>query len=903
MNTEKYLVLIKKQDKTEDIIKYYYQNGLVNIIFHSSEQEYTYSKRDFEFYKDPTEIDLNVNDIVIQDEYIFNFKKILFFHDYYKIFFKDNTTRVVPGYLVEKLPKDTNKKISNNIFEYFKEVSKIVGIKTEDGTALITKEYKKINFINKNTALYSYLNPQKYINGENIENKAIIYPFGANKSQLKAVKRAMENQISIIEGPPGTGKTQTILNIIANIVKSGQTVAIVSNNNSATENVYEKLQKYGLDFLCAQLGKKENKINFIKEQTGKYPKFENELKDSKNLEQKIIELNNEIVKIFSLRNRIAVLKDELSQIQTQRIYFNNQEGKELNNMPKIKSFQKVSSAQIMSLKVECENLEADNRPISLLFKIKSIWVYGIGNIKFYNKNIKYIMKIFDKLFFIAKEHEINEEIKGCTKQLQTLKDENKLEKLTEYSMKIFKDFLGEKYNREEKRKIFKIEDLSIQANQFNEEYPIILSTTHSIKNCLKSNYVFDYIIMDEASQVDLITGILAISSAKNAVIVGDLKQLPNVITTQNQSKIVELSKKYNIGESYDYLNNSFLSSISTTIKKAPHTLLQEHYRCHPKIIGFCNKKFYDNQLIIMTEDKGEDDILKAIITPEGKFAREHYNQRQIDIIEKEILPELSDKVDNQEVGIISPYRDQKNNLEKKIDKVQIDTVHKFQGREKEAIVITTVDNEISEFVDDPKMLNVAITRAKRYLRVVVSGNKENEGTNIDDLIKYIQYNNFEVKESQTKSIYDLLYKQNRKQRMEYLKRKKKVSEYDSENLTYGLIEDIIKENNYNNLDIAVHVPLSDLLKNWEKLEEKERNFVNNTWTHIDFVIFNKMDKKMVIAVEVDGYFYHKEGTTQERRDRLKDKILAQYDIPLLRLNTLDSDEKEKLSNEMEKVFR
>lgn len=60
---------------------------------------------------------------------------------------------------------------------------------------------------------------------------------------------------------------------------------------------------------------------------------------------------------------------------------------------------------------------------------------------------------------------------------------------------------------------------------------------------------------------------------------------------------------------------------------------------------------------------------------------------------------------------------------------------------------------------------------------------------------------------------------------------------------------------------------------------------------------------MVIAVEVDGYFYHKEGTTQERRDRLKDKILAQYDIPLLRLNTLDSDEKEKLSNEMEKVFR
>lgn len=35
------------------------------------------------------------------------------------------------------------------------------------------------------------------------------------------------------------------------------------------------------------------------------------------------------------------------------------------------------------------------------------------------------------------------------------------------------------------------------------------------------------------------------------------------------------------------------------------TLLCEHYRCHPKIINFCNQKFYRGELIIMTEDKGE----------------------------------------------------------------------------------------------------------------------------------------------------------------------------------------------------------------------------------------------------------------------------------------------------------
>ena len=71
------------------------------------------------------------------------------------------------------------------------------------------------------------------------------------------------------------------------------------------------------------------------------------------------------------------------------------------------------------------------------------------------------------------------------------------------------------------------------------------------KKCLNKNYKFDYIIMDESSQVDLITGVLALSVAKNAVIVGDLKQLPNVITTDNKNIIEEISKKYMIPSNYN----------------------------------------------------------------------------------------------------------------------------------------------------------------------------------------------------------------------------------------------------------------------------------------------------------------------------------------------------------------
>lgn len=874
MNVDKYLILIKKEDKTADIIKYEYQGGIVNISYKMADKEYSYSVNDFEFYTNSADIDVEEYDFLINGGYLFNLVKAINFSEYYKFFFKDGTTKIVQSYQVKLLPRSANIKLSTDKFEYFKDISEIVSIKTEDGRAILTNEYNKINVIERDTALFKYLNPIEYeknwlndrnpnkknlnngnlnkknSNNENFnrenykiknENEAIIYPFGANKSQFNAVRRAMENQISIIEGPPGTGK---------------------------------------------------------------YPKFEVKLEDRKKLELEIENLNTDILRIFSLRNEIATLQDELNQIRTEHNYFNNQEGKEIENMPKIRSLNRVSSEIIMRMKVECDDLEANNETIDLLFKLKSALVYGIGNLRFYRrKKVGELVKIYNKLFFVVREVEINKRIKDCKKELNYLDYKNKLNRLTDYSMSVLKDFLRTKYKEREARKVFKLEELATMSLQFNQEYPIVLSTTHSIKNCFGAEYKFDYIIMDEASQVDLITGVLALSSARNAVIVGDLKQLPNVITTQNSNEIEEMSKKYNIEDSYNYLKNSFLSSVIATISQAPRTMLQEHYRCHPKIIGFCNRKFYDNQLIIMTEDKGEDDVLKAIVTPEGNYERGHYNQRQIDVIEKEVLPELRKKVDNENIGIISPYRVQKQNLQNEIDNIQVDTVHKFQGREKDAVVITTVDNEIGEFVDDPKLLNVAITRAKKYLRVVVSGNKENEGTNIDDLIKYIQYNNFEVETSKIKSIYDLLYKQNQKQRLEYLKGKQRISEYDSENITYNLIKENIRNQHYDNLDVAVHVPLAELLEDLDKLEENERNFASKTWTHIDFVIFNKMDKRMVVAVEVDGYFYHKEGTKQEIRDRLKDKILEKYNIPLVRLNTMNSNEKELLEVALRNTFK
>lgn len=64
--------------------------------------------------------------------------------------------------------------------------------------------------------------------------------------------------------------------------------------------------------------------------------------------------------------------------------------------------------------------------------------------------------------------------------------------------------------------------------------------------------MYDYVIVDEASQVDLCTRVLALSSAKKAVIVGDLKQLPNVVDSKNAKLTDEVFNNFDMPEVYRY---------------------------------------------------------------------------------------------------------------------------------------------------------------------------------------------------------------------------------------------------------------------------------------------------------------------------------------------------------------
>ena len=907
MNTRYYMVIIKGEIKTSEIMSCVYNRNTKrwDVKFNNG-ITYPYAYSSVEKLAKPDVLSPNMYRISRDGQEFFDVKAIYVFRgtyeSYWHICFGDGSERDYCQRELHIVESCLRERQSANVFEYIKQIAGLSDIRNEEtGEKLLSKRFDKISFVGSDVALAKYLNPSSVQVSKGGHEYIPIFPFGCNNSQYKAVKNAMENQISVIQGPPGTGKTQTILNIIANLLLQGKTVQIVSNNNSATENVYEKLSspKYNLGFIVAPLGSSKNKKIFVENQDANYPDFSlwktNENPDD--LQKRIAEQSSQLKNVFDKQEKLACLRQEISQLTTEHEYFYQYVEESDVNTDNIKVKKKLSSKHWMALWQECQLISEEKKAIGFWFKVKALLKYGVTDWNFYRQDISKIITTFQAMYYGAKRSELFAEIVDIEKYLDSV-NKDLLDDLCNQSMIVLKDKLARKYESNDNRKIFSEDDLWKEPYDVLAEYPVILSTTFSSRNSLNSDVVYDYLIMDEASQVDIATGALALSCARNVVIVGDTKQLPNVVTEDIKAKATAIFGTFNVNEGYRY-TKSFLQSILDIMPNVTQTLLREHYRCHPKIINFCNQKFYRGELIIMTKDNGEDDVLSVVKTVLGNHERNHYSQRQIDVIKNEIIPKY---VSNpEETGIIAPYKNQVEALNREITDIDAATVHKFQGKEKENIIISTVDDEISDFADDPYLINVAVSRAKKKLMLVVSGNEQPKERNITDLIDYIQYNNFEVVESKIYSIFDYLYKQYTEERIAYLRKHKKVSEYDSENLMYSLIEEIIADNKYSSFDVVCHFPLNMLIKNPELLNEQECRYAMNPATHLDFLIYNRISKKAVLAVEVDGYEYHKEDTVQASRDLLKNHIMELYEIPLLRFKTNGSGEREKLVETMDKL--
>lgn len=774
----------------------------------------------------------------------------------------------------------------NKVLNYIKEISLISGmdLKNNKGENILYSQLEKVEVKDLDNALANYLGISKNIIRQDNLN-VLIFPFGCNASQYKAVDNAIHGKISVIEGPPGTGKTQTILNIIANIIIRGMNVQVVSNNNDAIKNVQEKLEKYNLDFITALLGRKTNKDSFFENQSVSIPNLE-DYKNVDNLliERELEEKRNIVRKVYNVRNDIAILNQKKDELALEYRYFIEYAKSQNYDLLKVNFSNLDNLKRVFNEMISIENL-------SFWRIFKFVFCYKVGNIRLYKKDFNLVLNSIKNEIYLNDIKFIDLEIQKKQKFLDDNKETE--EDYIDLSMVYFKNYLCKKYSNG--RKIYSAKEMWKNSRKFLDEYPVILSTTYSSKSSINDVIRFDYTIMDESSQVDVVTGTLALSSAKYAVIIGDEKQLPNVVKPEVRVETDKIFNKYNLDKEYSYSLNSFLSSTKHIVSGIRVTLLREHYRCHPKIINFCNKEFYNNELVIMTIDNGERDVIKVIKTNKGDHARGKTNQRQIDIM-KDIVPSIKSK----DYAIIAPYNDQVDLVRDNIPEVDTSTVHKVQGREKDVIIISTVDDKIGEFVGDPNLLNVAISRAKQQLIFIVTGNDISNKV-VKDFIDYVDYNNMEIVDSKITFVFDILYKQYELERLDFFKKNNRILNFDSENVIYYLLDKVVKD--YDSLDFLFYQPLNELIKDKSLLTDDEKRYVLHHNTHVDFRIYNKNSKKTVLVVEVDGYKYHKKGTKQYERDLMKNSILDKYNIPYIRLVTNGSEEEEKIRNKLNEFLK
>jgi ATP-dependent RNA/DNA helicase IGHMBP2 len=259
---------------------------------------------------------------------------------------------------------------------------------------------------------------------------------------------------------------------------------------------------------------------------------------------------------------------------------------------------------------------------------------------------------------------------------------------------------------------------------------IICATTTGLDGRLLAGRIFDWCVLDEASQGVEPVAWIPMQYALRLILAGDPFQLPPTI----------LSAEAAAGG----LRVSLMERLMRQLGGAVSARLEMQYRMHQDIMAFSSAEFYDGSLIASALVSGhllrdlpgmEDNDLTStpldyIDTAGASFDEEvepegdsRYNPLEADLAARKVRSLLASGLDPASLAVISPYSAQVRQLRERIrqPEIEIDSVDGFQGREKEAVIVSLVrsnpDGEIG-FLEDIRRMNVAMTRARRKLIVI-----------------------------------------------------------------------------------------------------------------------------------------------------------------------------------------
>ncbi len=258
----------------------------------------------------------------------------------------------------------------------------------------------------------------------------------------------------------------------------------------------------------------------------------------------------------------------------------------------------------------------------------------------------------------------------------------------------------------------------------------VICTTTTIDEELLGDRKFDLVVMDEACQCTEPAMWPAVLRAERLIFAGDHCQLPPTVVSTEAAR--------------DGLGRSLMERLVTHFGEPIFRRLTVQYRMHQAIMTFPSQHFYDGELIADYSVRGHsladlpgvasNEVTSPIIefwdTAGAGWDEEleqdgesKLNPREANWVITQVQQLLDSGLKPDQIAVIAPYAAQVRLLRNRLQlpDLEVDTVDGFQGREKEVIILTFVrsnpEGEIG-FLSDTRRTNVALTRAKRALRVI-----------------------------------------------------------------------------------------------------------------------------------------------------------------------------------------
>jgi ATP-dependent RNA/DNA helicase IGHMBP2 len=277
---------------------------------------------------------------------------------------------------------------------------------------------------------------------------------------------------------------------------------------------------------------------------------------------------------------------------------------------------------------------------------------------------------------------------------------------------------------------------------------VVCSTVTGLDRERLNGKTFDWCVMDEASQTTEPAAWIPLQFANRIVFAGDHQQLPPTVLSPEAVR-----GGFNISLMQRLLEDN-----------APRKMLNVQYRMHQDIMSFSSEVFYDGNL------QADETVRTALLAdlpqvastpltttpihfidtagasydeepePDGES---RMNPQEADLVIKKVQELLESGILAEKIAVISPYSAQVKRLRELIKEpaIEIDSVDGFQGREKEAVIVSLVrsnrEGEVG-FLADTRRMNVALTRARRKLIVIGDSATITNHPFYEKMVKYFE---------------------------------------------------------------------------------------------------------------------------------------------------------------------